>query len=51
MVWALKEEIQSANPKKLSAADLDREFHRMYLQSGCMPVKSLREVYRHEGLL
>ncbi len=51
MVWALKRDILSQNPKHLSAIDLDREFHRIYLQSGCMPVKLLREVYTYEGLL
>ena len=31
--------------------ELDREFHRVYLQSGCMPVTSLRSVFQHEGFL
>jgi uncharacterized protein (DUF885 family) len=51
MVWELKADLQNANPKRLSSDDLDREFHRIYLQSGCMPVASLREVFRHEGFL
>ena len=51
MVWELKNELVSANPKQLAAEDLDREFHRVYLESGCMPVASLREVFRHEGYL
>jgi hypothetical protein len=51
MVWALKRDILSKNTKRLSAIDLDKEFHRIFLQSGCMPVKSLRDVYTHEGLL
>jgi hypothetical protein len=51
MVWELKSDLHSANPKNLSRDALDREFHRVYLQSGCMPVASLREVFRHEGLL
>jgi uncharacterized protein (DUF885 family) len=51
MVWKLKEEIAVKNQKRLPGGDLDREFHRIYLHSGCMPVKSLREVFRHEGLL
>ena len=49
LVWELKNEISSANHRRLSAAELDREFHRIYLHSGCMPVASLREVFRHEG--
>ena len=51
MVWKLKEDIQSANLKRLPAGALDKEFHRIYLSSGCMPVNSLREVFRYEGLL
>ena len=51
MVWELKADLQDANPKRLSSDELDREFHRIYLQSGCMPVASLREVFRHEGFL
>jgi hypothetical protein len=51
MVWELKKDVQDQNPKRLSQSDLDKEFHRIYLQSGCMPVKSLREVFTHEGFL
>ncbi len=51
MVWELKADLQAANPKRLSTDELDREFHRIYLQSGCMPVASLREVFRQEGFL
>ena len=51
LVWELKRDVLQANPRGLSPASLDREFHRIYLESGCMPVASLREVYRHEGLL
>ena len=51
MVWELKNDLADANLKGLSTDELDREFHRIYLQTGCMPVASLREVFRHEGLL
>ncbi|MEE4146236.1 MAG: DUF885 family protein [Halieaceae bacterium] len=51
LVWEMKEEITRANRRGLGAEELDREFHRIYLQSGCMPVTTLREVYRHEGML
>jgi hypothetical protein len=51
LVWETRREITEANRRQLSAAELDREFHRLYLESGCMPVTTLREVYRHEGLL
>ena len=51
LVWELKQEILEANRRNLPAPDLDREFHRIYLESGCMPVTTLREVYRQEGML
>jgi hypothetical protein len=51
MVWELKDDLVASNPKGLSTEELDREFHRIYLQSGCMPVASLREVFQHEGFL
>ncbi|MEJ2531903.1 MAG: DUF885 family protein [Halioglobus sp.] len=51
LVWEIKEDIVRANRCRLSQAELDREFHRIYLESGCMPVTTLREVYRHEGML
>ena len=51
LVWEMKEDIVRANRFGLGQAELDREFHRIYLQSGCMPVTTLREVYRHEGML
>ena len=51
MVWELKADLQDANPKRPSSDELDREFHRICLQSGCMPVASLREVFRFEGFL
>ena len=51
MVWEMKNDLLDANLKQLSIDELDREFHRIYLQSGCMPVASLREVFRHEGFL
>ncbi len=51
MVWALKRDILGRNTKRLSVREIDREFHRIYLQSGCMPVKSLRKVFAYEGFL
>ena len=51
LVWELKNDLVAANPRQLSSDQLDREFHRIFLQSGCMPVASLRDVFRHEGLL
>jgi len=51
MVWQLKNDIMDANKKCLSKVELDKEFHRLYLQSGCMPVALLRQVFQHEGML
>ena len=51
LVWQLKQEIQAANKKDLGSLALDQAFHKVYLESGCMPVESLRSVYEHEGFL
>jgi hypothetical protein len=51
LVWQLKQDIQAANKKDLDALALDQAFHKVYLESGCMPVESLRTVYEHEGFL
>jgi hypothetical protein len=51
LVWKLKQDIQSANKKDLDALELDQAFHRVYLESGCMPVENLRSVFEHEGFL
>jgi hypothetical protein len=51
MVWELKRDISCQNLKHLSVHDIDKEFHRVFLQSGCMPVKFLRKVFMHEGFL
>lgn len=51
LVWKLKQDIQSANKKDLDALALDQAFHKVYLESGCMPVENLRSVFEHEGYL
>lgn len=51
LVWQLKQDIQAANKKDLGSLALDQAFHKVYLESGCMPVESLRTVYEHEGFL
>ena len=51
LVWQLKQDIQAANKKDLDALALDQAFHKVYLESGCMPVESLRTVFEHEGFL
>ena len=51
LVWELKRDVIEAQRGKLEGPDLDREFHRIYLESGTMPVSHVRRVYRHHGML
>jgi hypothetical protein len=51
LVWQLKQDIQATNKKDLDALALDQAFHKVYLESGCMPVENLRTVFQHEGFL
>jgi hypothetical protein len=51
LVWQLKQDIQCLNKKELSPLELDQAFHKVYLESGCMPVENLRSVFQHEGFL
>jgi uncharacterized protein (DUF885 family) len=51
LVWQLKQDIQAANKKDLGSLALDQAFHKVYLESGCMPVENLRTVFEHEGFL
>ncbi len=51
LVWELKEDVIAAQEGEESGLDLDRTFHRIYLEAGNMPVRFLRRVYEHAGLL
>ncbi len=51
MVWQLKADIKAANKKGLNILALDQAFHEVYLTSGCMPVESLRSVFKNLGYL
>ena len=51
LVWELKRDVIAAKRGELEGVDLDREFHRVYLQAGNMPVSFLRRVFAHEGML
>jgi len=51
LVWELKDDLARARRGRLEGLDLDRVFHRLYLQSGNMPVAFLRRVFENEGLL
>lgn len=48
LVWQLKRDYQAARGDEACARDIDREFHRIYLESGNMPVAMLRKVFEHE---
>ena len=48
LVWQLKRDYQQAVGKQMSPDELDRNFHRIYLESGNMPVAQLRRVFEHE---
>ena len=51
LVWQLKRDLQEANRGTLEGHDLDRAFHRTYLEAGNMPVTYLRRVFQDRGLL
>ncbi len=51
MVWQLKTDIKADNKKDLNTLELDQDFHEVYLTSGCMPVESLRSVFKNLGYL
>jgi uncharacterized protein (DUF885 family) len=48
LVWKLKKDYQAAVADGMSALEVDRNFHRIYLESGNMPVAMLRKVFAHE---
>jgi hypothetical protein len=50
-VWQLKKDIATAQEGKIEGLELDKLFHRIYLQSGNMPVAFLRKVFEHEKLV
>jgi len=51
LVWRLKQDIQAANKKELEPLALDQAFHKVYLESGCMPVENLRTVFEQQDYL
>jgi len=51
MVWALKRDLETAQKDSMSQDDIDRLFHRTYLQEGNMPVAFLRRLFEDRGLL
>ena len=51
LVWELKRDVAAAQKGALEGTDLDRRFHKVFLESGSMPVAFLRRVFEHNGLL
>ena len=50
-VWALKREVAEAAVGRLEGIELDRAFHRSFLEAGNMPVSFLRRAFQDQGLL
>jgi uncharacterized protein (DUF885 family) len=51
LVWQLKRDVASAASGRTEGLELDRLFHRVYLESGSMPLSFLRRAYAQRGLL
>ena len=51
MVWSLKRDLESAQRGSMDQTEIDRLFHRTYLEEGNMPVAFLRRVFEEAGLL
>lgn len=50
-VWALRNAAEEHVRERVQGDDFAREFHRIYLEAGNMPVAMLRRVYEQQGLL
>ncbi len=51
LVWDLKRDIKSHDGGKTDALELDRRFHKAFLNAGNMPVSMLRRVFVEHGLV
>ena len=54
LVWGLKHQVTNYGAQRnppLSGLDLDREFHRVFLDAGLMPVRFMTRIFQQEGLL
>jgi hypothetical protein len=51
LVWKLKQEFEEAQKGRLDGVELDRVFHKTFLDAGNMPMRFLRKVYVHQGLI
>jgi uncharacterized protein (DUF885 family) len=50
MVWELKRDVADRQAGRISGDDLDRLFHRVFLEAGNMPVRFLRRVFEEQRL-
>jgi hypothetical protein len=51
LVWELKADVAKKQRGGLDGVDLDRAFHKTFLEAGSMPVRFLRRVFEKQGLL
>jgi len=51
LVWELKRDVIEAQEGRLEGMELDRLFHRTFLEAGNMPVSFLRRVFQEKELL
>jgi len=51
LVWELKKDLAKAQIGKMEGIELDKVFHKVYLESGNMPLTFLRRVFEHNKLL
>ncbi len=51
LVWELKRDLTQAQKGKMEGIELDRVFHKTFLNAGNMPMRFLRKVYAHQGLI
>lgn len=51
LVWKLKHDMERAQARKQDRQRLDYDFHRLYLESGNMPLSFLRRVFKHHGMI
>ncbi|MBP2625833.1 MAG: hypothetical protein H6Q68_544 [Firmicutes bacterium] len=51
LVWELKSDLAKAQKGQLDDIELDKVFHKVYLESGNMPLSFLRRIFEHNKLL
>lgn len=51
LVWELKNDLAKAQKGKIEGKELDQIFHKVYLESGNMPLTFLRRVFENKKLL